>query len=53
MLTFRIGATVGAAYKSGIFGRGGALAGVVSLLVIEVLNEGVNFVPLEVSIFFK
>ena len=40
----RIGATVGAAYISGILGTGGALTGVVkALFVPELFNDGIDF----------
>lgn len=40
----RSGATVGAAYISGILGTGGALMGVVKVLLVPLaLNEGIDF----------
>jgi hypothetical protein len=41
VLTFKIGATVGAAYMSEILGTGGALTGVVNALD-EVCREGID-----------
>lgn len=42
VLTFRIGATVGAAYIFGIFGTGGALTGVENALDVEVFIDGID-----------
>jgi hypothetical protein len=42
VLILRMGATVGAAYKSGILGTGGAFAGVVNVLAVDVFNEGID-----------
>lgn len=49
VLTFRIGATVGAAYMSGIFGTGGALTGVENALDVEVFIEGIDLFILRLA----
>jgi len=48
-----MGATVGAAYISGIFGTGGAFTGVVKVLLVPLaLKEGIDFFILLSAMIF-